>query len=120
MVDTVFMVAAYALMVASFAGWAAFRVMYRPWRPAGHSIVGRHLIRTADSLLALFGVSLLSALVPLPGPVMQVLTLLILAWLAVVAWERVHLLRQELAAARARKAARVAAADDEDPEITLP
>jgi threonine/homoserine/homoserine lactone efflux protein len=113
-VETIFTVVAYLLIVAAFVGWATFRVMYRPWRPGGHSTVGRHLIRTADSLLALFGISLISAVVPLPMPLMQVLTVTILAWLCWVAWERVHLLREELARARA------AADEGDDPEITVP
>jgi len=117
MVDTIFTAVAYLLIVAAFAGWVTFRVLYKPWRPRGHSAVGRHLIRTADSLLALFGVSLLTSVVPLPLPLMHVVTLAVLGWLTWVAWERVHLLRQE----QARTRAKTAAGDDgDDLEITIP
>ena len=90
-----FAIIVHILILAAFTGWATFRVMYKPWRMKGHSRVGQHLIRTADSLLALMGVSLLGAILPIPDPVMGALTILVLAWLAIVAWERVALLRWE-------------------------
>lgn len=101
---------AYMLILATFVGWAAFRWMYRPWRMRGHSRTGRHLIRTADSMLLLLGVSLVQVIVPIPLTVMAVLTVLVLAFLAWVAWERVVILRRE----RRERAARELAADVED------
>lgn len=63
-VEVAFTVAAYGLILGIFAGWSTFRVMYRPWRSRDHSLVGRHLIRTADSMIALTGVSLIGAVHP--------------------------------------------------------
>lgn len=82
-------------MAATFIGWVVFRLSYRPLRSRGHSRTGRHLIRTADSMLALLGVSLLGAVVSIPDGVMLVVTVIVLAVLCVVAWERVALLRWE-------------------------
>lgn len=108
---TAILALAYLLLVVAFAGWATFRWMYRPWRMGGHSRTGRHLIRTADSMLALLGVSLVQAVFPLPMPVMAAVTLVVLVYLAWVAWERVAILRREQRARRDR--------DSEDVEDTV-
>ncbi|MGC0251496.1 hypothetical protein [Pseudactinotalea sp. Z1748] len=90
-----FLIAGNILIAVALAGWLTFRFLYKPWRLSGHNKGGRHLIRTADSMIALLGVSLLARVVPIPLVVMQAVTLAVLAWLCWVAWERVALLRRE-------------------------
>lgn len=98
--NTAILALAYLLMAVAFTGWVTFRWLYRPWRLRGHSRTGRHLIRTADSMLALLGMSLVQAIVPIPLPVMAAVTLAVLLYLAWVAWERVAILRREQHARR--------------------
>jgi len=107
---TAFIAVGYVMIAIALAGWVTFRWLYKPWRSRGHSRTGQHLIRTADSMIALLGVSLVAAVLPIPLPVMGVITLLVLAGICWVAWERVYLLRWE----RSRRRAREAEADIED------
>lgn len=86
---------AYLLICATLVGWVTFRLFYTPLRPSKHSRIGRHLIRTADSMIALTGVSIIMQVIPLPLTLSLVVSVFVLVWLVWVAWERVLILRRE-------------------------
>lgn len=88
------LIVAYALIVVALVGWTAFRLQYRPLWLGGHSRVGRHLVRTADSMIALLALTLVQNVLPLPMWLHLLLTILVAAGLCVVAWERVLILRR--------------------------